>query len=532
MKKRIMILFGVIGLLVLAPIALAADTSAPTTPTGVVAVGLDLDTIYVHWLPSSDDTAVTGYRVYRDGTTTPIATTTALNYYDNGLTASTTYSYQISAVDAAGNESVKSAAATGSTLPDTTAPTVPAGLAALVISTDRVDLSWGSSTDNVSVAGYKIYRDSSQIATTSGRTYSAIGLTASTTYSFAVAAFDVAGNTSALTTAVAATTLSTADLTPPSVPTGLSSAAVSSSQINLTWNASTDNIALAGYKIYRDNLEIATSATNAYSNTGLTASTTYTYAVAAYDYSGNTSGRSASSSATTFTAVTPAPTTTAKIIVVGNANGGRLINLRSNAKIKVVVLGGTNFKVADIDRKTVTFAGAPAVNNWRIWRNRDRFIDRVFEFRARDMKDLMGTATTTATSVEATFKATTVSGAQIELKTTVRVKGLKEWKHDREDERAKEEAEKLKEEAEHRAEKMKEEAKKKREILREQIKQEQEKEHDAIKSLKTDLKQINNQFKSDIKDLKDTVSEKIRNLKDEQKINDKRGKSKNKDNDD
>jgi cellulose 1,4-beta-cellobiosidase len=89
------------------------------------------------------------------------------------------------------------------------------------------------------------------------------------------------------------------DLTPPSTPTGLSATAISSSQINLSWTASTDNVGVTGYKIFRGGVQIGTSATNNYTDTGLTASTMYTYTVAAYDAVPNTSPTSSPAFATT-----------------------------------------------------------------------------------------------------------------------------------------------------------------------------------------------------------------------------------------
>ncbi len=97
-----------------------------------------------------------------------------------------------------------------------------------------------------------------------------------------------------------------ADTQAPTVPVNLTAAAVSSSQINLTWTVSTDNVGVTGYRIYRctgsgctSSTQISTSAVNSYSNTGLTANTTYVYRVAAYDAAGNVSGQSSSASATT-----------------------------------------------------------------------------------------------------------------------------------------------------------------------------------------------------------------------------------------
>ena len=95
------------------------------------------------------------------------------------------------------------------------------------------------------------------------------------------------------------------------MPTGLSATAVSTSQINLVWSASTDAVGVAGYKVYRDGAQISTIATSTtsavitYTNTDLQEATAYTYTAAAYDAAGNTSAQSASASATTQS--TPIP---------------------------------------------------------------------------------------------------------------------------------------------------------------------------------------------------------------------------------
>lgn len=98
-----------------------------------------------------------------------------------------------------------------------------------------------------------------------------------------------------------------ADVVPPTTPTDLVATAVSSSQIDLSWTASTDNVLVAGYLIYRDSVQIATSTVTAYSDTGLAPETEYSYTVLAFDGSGNFSSSSAVATATTF-AVPPTPT--------------------------------------------------------------------------------------------------------------------------------------------------------------------------------------------------------------------------------
>ena len=94
--------------------------------------------------------------------------------------------------------------------------------------------------------------------------------------------------------------LSTVDASPPTLPAGLEASAVSSSQVDLSWTASTDNVGIAGYQVYRDGVQVASAATNSYTDSGLSAGTTYTYAVAAYDAAGNVSAKSASASAVTL----------------------------------------------------------------------------------------------------------------------------------------------------------------------------------------------------------------------------------------
>ncbi len=83
------------------------------------------------------------------------------------------------------------------------------------------------------------------------------------------------------------------DAQAPTVPSNLRAQAVSSSQINLTWNASTDNVGVTGYKISRAGAQIDTTTSTSYSNTALNASTAYSYTVAAYDAGGNASAPSA-----------------------------------------------------------------------------------------------------------------------------------------------------------------------------------------------------------------------------------------------
>lgn len=90
-----------------------------------------------------------------------------------------------------------------------------------------------------------------------------------------------------------------ADTAAPSIPANPSAASVSSSQITLSWSASTDSVGVAGYRVFRDGAERTTTAGTSFQDTGLAASTTYSYTVRAYDAAGNQSADSDSASATT-----------------------------------------------------------------------------------------------------------------------------------------------------------------------------------------------------------------------------------------
>jgi chitodextrinase len=89
---------------------------------------------------------------------------------------------------------------------DTTAPSVPASLAVTGHTSSSVSLSWAASTDNVAVTGYQIRQSGVTVASTGSTSFTVTGLAASTTYSFAIAAYDAANNVSAASATVNATT--------------------------------------------------------------------------------------------------------------------------------------------------------------------------------------------------------------------------------------------------------------------------------------------------------------------------------------
>lgn len=160
---------------------------------------------------------------------------------------------------------------------DVTAPSVPANVTATADSASQVTISWDASTDDVGVASYRIRREGADLpgaTALTGTSYADASVAASTTYSYTVSAVDAAGNRSAESAAATVTTPAGTGLQP---PTGLTVTTVSSTELDLSWNAASG---ATGYDIERDGVVIVTDhATTSYADTGLTPSTTYTYRV-------------------------------------------------------------------------------------------------------------------------------------------------------------------------------------------------------------------------------------------------------------
>jgi chitodextrinase len=222
-------------------------------------------------------------------------------------------------------------------LVDTQAPTAPTNLAATTTSGSQINLNWTASTDNVGVTGYLIERCQGagctfgQIGTTAGTTYNDTGLTASTGYSYRVRATDAAGSLSPYSNVASATT-QTSDTQPPMAPTNLAATAINGTQINLSWTASTDNVGVTGYLVERcqgagcsNFAQIGTIAATTYNDTGVTASTAYSYRMRATDAAGNLSPYSNVANATTQASDTQPPT--APTNMVATASSGSQINL-------------------------------------------------------------------------------------------------------------------------------------------------------------------------------------------------------------
>ena len=133
-----------------------ADTQTPSAPTNLMATPASSTQINLTWTASTDNVGVTGYNIYVNGATTKTATVTTTSYSSTGLAANTAYSYAVTAVDSAGNESGKTiVSATTLAAADTTAPvvtfTVPSTSSSLT-----VNFTTFTATDAVGVIGYMV----------------------------------------------------------------------------------------------------------------------------------------------------------------------------------------------------------------------------------------------------------------------------------------------------------------------------------------------------------------------------------------
>ncbi len=269
------------------------DDEAPQAPATLTATWSRPSQVSLVWSEASDNAAVTGYRVYRNGGPTPIASlgAEARGHVDLGVSELVAHTYEVTAVDAAGNESLPGARASAQA-GDETPPSVPGSVRAVVTGAGEVTVTWTESTDAGGVAGYRVLRDGSLVdVVADGSTRLVeVGLTEGGTYAYRVVAYDAADNASAPSDAASVTV---PDVTAPSTPLDLRAGSGTTS-VPLTWRASSDNIGVTGYVVYRDGLPVASPAgtATAWTDTAPVGQTRHRYRITARDAAGNESGLS------------------------------------------------------------------------------------------------------------------------------------------------------------------------------------------------------------------------------------------------
>jgi glucose/arabinose dehydrogenase len=184
-------------------------------------------------------------------------------------------------------------------------PNAPLNPRARPLTCHSVEVSFDPPVTGPPVYAFDVYNGGVRVAVVPAEdaTFQAIidGLREATTYTFRVVSRDAAGNVSPPSAAVTVAT-PPCEGEPPTVPTNLRATLVSGTCVGLAWNPSTDNVGVAGYHLFQNNVQVATPTSTSWSACGLTVGTSYTFEVSAFDPEGNESARS-----TPLTFVLPPP---------------------------------------------------------------------------------------------------------------------------------------------------------------------------------------------------------------------------------
>ena len=224
------------------------ETIAPSAPGALSATVPDEATVDLAWTGATDNVAVAGYRILRDGAVVATVPATSTTYQDTGLATSTAYSYQVVAVDTSGNLGPAASMIVEVGPPDEVPPTAASDFVARGLSATSVGLTWTAGTDDIGVAGYRIWRNGVVLGTVAGTAWTDIRRAPNTSFTYQVATVDRSGNASAVAIATG-TTLR--DTTRPSTP-GTLRRRTYQYRVALSWKPrSTDNVAVARYLIYR-----------------------------------------------------------------------------------------------------------------------------------------------------------------------------------------------------------------------------------------------------------------------------------------
>jgi chitodextrinase len=301
----------------------ASDATAPSVPTGLSADNTTASGFTLHWAASTDDVGVSGYEVFRDGTSAGTATATSKSL--TGLAPSTTYAITVRARDAAGNWSAPSApldVTTSSAPPfgvdsvtlidaDTDEPvpgfeTIPDGAVLDYATLPTTHLNFRANTSPAVIGSVRFALDANaNFRTESTAPYAFAGDSAGNFnvwtpavggYTLSVTPYSGSGATgaagAALTLHFQVTNGAPADSVAPSVPANVAADTLASTSFRLTWSASTDDAGVTGYEVFRDGVSAGTANGTSKTITGLAADTTYAMTVRARDAAGNWSAQS------------------------------------------------------------------------------------------------------------------------------------------------------------------------------------------------------------------------------------------------
>jgi parallel beta-helix repeat protein len=303
-----------------------AQPTAPAAPSAAVATATAYNAVTVTWTDGSSDE--TGFKIERQTGTAAfgqIGTVGAgiVTYSDTTAAGSTQYTYRVRATNSVGDSAYATAAAV-TTPAAPTVPNAPASVVASATSTTQVDLTWTDMSSDET--GFRIER---KIGTGSFTlltnvnanvtSYSDTTASAATQYTYRVRSSNAVGS-SAFTTSSAVTT--PAAPTAPAAPNGLTAIVAGTDSVDLSWTDASSNE--TGFKIERMTgagsfVEIDTvgAGVTTYGDTGLVASTLYTYRVRATNAVGD-SAYTANATATTD-AVPSVPADPSNLVATANS---------------------------------------------------------------------------------------------------------------------------------------------------------------------------------------------------------------------
>ena len=372
------------------------DTEAPSTPGSLVSSGITTSSVNLNWTASTDNLGVTNYDVYRNGSF--LASTSGTSYNVSGLTASTSYSFYVKAKDAAGNVSGASNTVNVTTLANVVSYCTSQGnnsnyewIAKVTIGTytnssgaakytdftsENITLEAGSSVNVSLTPGFsgstyneywRIWIDYNADGDfdDSGELVFDSGSLSKTTVTGNISVSGSASGSTRMRVSMKYNGAQTAcesfsygevedytvtfgeaipDTQAPTVPTGLVSSNITSSSANISWSASTDNVGVTGYEVYRNGSLVSTVTTTSYSATGLSASTQYAFTVKAKDAAGNIS----SASSTLYVTTSDVSTTTNLTLTITFDNYPEETSWTlKNSSGSTVASGGTYASQAD-----------------------------------------------------------------------------------------------------------------------------------------------------------------------------------------
>mgnify|MGYP000126734666 CR=1 FL=1 len=180
------------------------DTEAPTPPTNLTVLDVSTFSVELTWSASTDNVAVTSYDVYVNNVLQKATSNTSIAL--DTFIPNTNYSIKIIAKDIANNKSEFSESLFFTTLNDIEAPSIPDAILVSNETESSFVINWTASSDNTSVAYYKVYiEDILQIETTT-LSYTASNLEKDSSYKIQLAAVDIVGNTSNLSSPILGTT--------------------------------------------------------------------------------------------------------------------------------------------------------------------------------------------------------------------------------------------------------------------------------------------------------------------------------------